>query len=86
VEAKYLNYVVVTAEGRSLSRMLGAETDSSLTLLAAEGRRESILRSDIEELHSTSQSLMPDGLEKDLTPQDLFDLIAFIRGNSPSDK
>ena len=29
----------------------------------------------------SGQSLMPEGLEKDLTPQDLADLIAYLRGD-----
>jgi putative heme-binding domain-containing protein len=83
VEAKYVSYIVITAQGRSLSGILSAETGSSIALLAAEGRTESILRSDIDELQSTGKSLMPDGLEKELTPQDMSDLIAFIRRIEP---
>jgi hypothetical protein len=37
-----------------------------------------LLRSEIESLESTGRSLMPEGLEKDLSRQDLADLIAFL--------
>ena len=80
VEAKYLNFVVATTSGRSVIGMLSTETGSSITLLAAEGKTESVLRSDIEELRSTGKSLMPDGVEKDLTHQDLADVIEYVRG------
>lgn len=79
VEAKYLNFVVATTSGRSSIGMLSTETGSSLTLVAAEGKTESILRTDIEELRSTGKSLMPDGLEKDLSLQDLADVIEYVR-------
>lgn len=79
VEAKYLNFVVVTNSGRSVIGMLSTETGSSLTLLAAEGKTEAVLRNEIEELRSTGKSLMPDGLEKDLSPQDLANLIEYVR-------
>lgn len=79
VEGKYLNYIAVTTAGRSLTGILTTETASSITLLATEGKSESILRNEIEELRSTSKSLMPDGLEKDLTPQDFSDLIEYVR-------
>ena len=79
VEGKYLNYVAVTTAGRSLTGILATETGSSITLLAAEGKSESVLRDEIEELRSTSKSLMPDGLEKDLSQQDIADLIEFVR-------
>ena len=49
-------------------------------LLAAEGKSESVLRTDIEELRSTGKSLMPDGVEKDLTHQDLAHVIEYVKG------
>ena len=80
VETKYLNFVVATTSGRSVIGLLSTETGSSITLLAAEGKTESVLRTDIEELRSTGKSLMPDGVEKDLTHQDLADVIEYVRG------
>ena len=79
VEAKYLNFVVATTSGRSVIGLLTTETGSNITVLAAEGKSESILRTDIEELRSTGKSLMPDGVEKDLTHQDLADVIEYVR-------
>ena len=37
-----------------------------------------LLRSQIEEMAASGQSLMPEGVEKDLKPGDLADLIAFL--------
>ncbi|MGV3609207.1 MAG: PVC-type heme-binding CxxCH protein [Planctomycetaceae bacterium] len=84
VDSKYLSYITVTVDGRSLSGILATETGVSVTLLAADGKRYDILRSDIETLQSTGKSLMPDGLEKDLSPQDLADLIAFVAQAKPA--
>ena len=42
-----------------------------------------LLRSEIEELQSTSKSLMPEGLEKDLKPADAAALVSYIRRNVP---
>ncbi len=79
VETKYLNFVVATTSGRSIIGLLSTETGSSITVLGAEAKSEAILRSDIEELRSTGKSLMPDGVEKDFTHQDLADVIQFVR-------
>ncbi|MCA9140712.1 MAG: c-type cytochrome, partial [Planctomycetales bacterium] len=79
VDAKYLNYTVVTIDGRVLSGTLEAETGSSVTLLAAEEKRYTVLRRDIEQLRASNQSLMPEGLEEGSTPQDVADLIEFVR-------
>ncbi|MFM7163860.1 MAG: PVC-type heme-binding CxxCH protein [Planctomycetaceae bacterium] len=80
VEAKYLNFVAVTESGRSAAGMLTTETATGLTFMAAEGRTETLLRAEIEELRSTGKSLMPEGLEKELSQQDLADVIEFVRG------
>jgi hypothetical protein len=40
---------------------------------------ETILRSDIEELSSTGKSLMPEGLEKEISPQEMAHLVAFLQ-------
>jgi len=38
-----------------------------------------VARSQIEEVRSTGQSLMPEGLEQGLQPKDFADLIAFVK-------
>jgi hypothetical protein len=45
-----------------------------------------IARSDLDELASTGKSLMPEGLEKDITVGDMADLLAFLRQQAPSAK
>jgi putative heme-binding domain-containing protein len=58
--------------------MLAAETAGSVTLRRAEGAEDTVLRSDIDELQSTGQSVMPEGLEKQLDRQSMADLIAYL--------
>lgn len=79
VDSRYLSYAVVLLDGSTLSGILAEESGGSITLAMQEGRRQSILRRDIDVLKSTGKSLMPDGLEKDLTPQNLADLLAYMR-------
>ena len=52
-----------------------------LKLRRAEGIEETLLRSEIDELRSTGQSLMPEGLEQTINLQEMADLIAFLRRN-----
>ena len=40
--------------------------------------RDTLLRVDVEALKSSGQSLMPEGLEKDIDPQAMADLIAYL--------
>ena len=64
------------------STLLTAETATSITLRGQDGKEHTILRSDLDELASTAKSLMPEGLEGDLSRQDLADVIAFVRAAS----
>jgi putative membrane-bound dehydrogenase-like protein len=86
VEAKFVDYLAVTQDGRQHRGMLAAETSTSLTLVAQEGKQETILRSDLEELNSTGKSLMPEGLEKEVPPQAMADVLAYLGGFRPPSK
>ncbi|MEO8428063.1 MAG: c-type cytochrome, partial [Verrucomicrobiota bacterium] len=81
LEAKYVNYSAATKDGREVSGVIAAETPNSVTIKNAGGVEEVILRPDIKELKSSGVSLMPEGFENGLTPQDMADLIAYIRSN-----
>ena len=50
-----------------------------MTLRRAEKQEETILRSQIDDIRSTTKSLMPDGLEQQLSRQDVADVIAHLR-------
>ena len=79
VDANYFNYSVLTADGRTFSGKLETETATSITLLAAEGKRTTVLRDNIEMLKASRKSLMPDGLEQNLELQDVADLVQYVQ-------
>ena len=72
-------YTVITLQGKVLTGIIASETATSITLKRAEGKQDVVLRSNIDELISSGVSLMPVGLEKELSKQDLADVIAFIK-------
>ncbi len=75
----YQNYTVVTEDGRIFTGVLAAETATSITLRKEEGVEEMILRKDIDEMEASPLSMMPEELEKEVSPQDVADLIAYLR-------
>ncbi len=81
VEAKFLDYLAITTSGLSYTGLLANETGNSVTLMGQEGKQQTILRSELEALQATGKSLMPEGLEKDLSQQDLANVIAYLRGS-----
>ncbi len=83
VETRYFSYTIQTNDGRAFSGMLTSETGNSVTLVGADGKETVLLRADIDELASSNKSFMPEGLEKDLSPQDVADVIAFVQRSAP---
>lgn len=77
-EAKYTNFIAALDDGRVLSGMIAAETANAVTLRRQEGKEDVLLRRDIDELTSSGQSLMTEGLETELSQQDMADLIEFL--------
>ena len=83
VEAKFTNYVIETKSGETLTGIIAAETGNSVTLLSADAKSHVVLRTDMQSLRSTGTSLMPESLETGLQPQDMADLIAYVRAAIP---
>ncbi len=79
IDNNYLGYTVRQLDGTVLTGILAAETATSITLRQQGGKEAVIPRSEIDELRSSGQSLMPEGLERQIPPQDMADLLAFIK-------
>jgi putative membrane-bound dehydrogenase-like protein len=75
----YVNFLLVTKQGKVLSGLLVEETATSLKLKRADAAEETILRSEVDELRASGRSLMPEGLEQVLGVQGLADILAFLR-------
>jgi putative membrane-bound dehydrogenase-like protein len=86
IESKFISYTAVTNDGLTHTGMLAAESGNSLTLRSQESKEQVLLRSDVEALESSGKSLMPEGFEKDLSPSDLADIIAYVRQNGARPK
>jgi putative heme-binding domain-containing protein len=79
VNPQYLNYALLTTDGRQLTGLISAETATSVTLKRADNATDTVLRIDIEQLKSSGMSLMPEGLEKQIDPAAMADLLEFLR-------
>ncbi len=86
VDGRYLNYAAATADGRVFTGLIASETGNAITLKRQDDQVDVVLRADLEELKDTGSSLMPEGLERDMTPADLADLVAYLgASNRPKD-
>jgi putative membrane-bound dehydrogenase-like protein len=79
VDPIYTAYTVTLKDDREFTGILASETPNSITLRLPGGAEEVIQRSDVQEVRGSGRSLMPEGFETGLKPQDLADLIAYIQ-------
>lgn len=77
----YEPVTAATADGRVLNGIVERDTPSELVLRINADQVERIPRDTIEELRPGSVSIMPAGLDQQLTPQELADLIAFLKAS-----
>ncbi len=87
VAPSYRSLAVTLSDGRVLSGLLlpdesdGTET---LTIADSQGEKHIIRRADIAEQTSQSTSTMPEGLEKQVSPAEFVDLVAFLGSQKES--
>ena len=79
VEPRFTAYNVVTTEGLVFNGLIKSETSDSIVLALAEGKEKAISRDDIDELSPSQLSLMPEGVEKVITVQQMADLLEFLK-------
>lgn len=78
IGASYQARTVRTADGRIVTGLLVEDSDQRVVLKLQGGKLETIARADVDALKVSELSLMPEGLEKQLQPQEIADLFAFI--------
>jgi putative heme-binding domain-containing protein len=70
---------VATSDGKVWNGLLRGETADVLVLATGVNQEARIARRDIEEIRPSNISIMPAGLDQQLTPQELADLVAFLK-------
>ncbi len=79
VDPKYSSYSVLLQDGRVFAGIIAEEASSQIVIAEAGGKKHTIARSDIDQLRSTGVSLMPTGLEQQITPEQMNQLISFLK-------
>lgn len=70
---------VTTADGRALNGILKKDAPDEIVLVAAADKEERIARADIETISPSTVSVMPAGLDQQLSLQELADVVAFLK-------
>lgn len=82
--ARYHEVVsVATKSGKVVSGLLMKETVDSMFLSSAEGVVKPVAFQDIESARYSNVSLMPEGMDKLLNPEEIADLVAYLKDSKP---
>ena len=78
IDANFVSYTALTQAGLAHQGIITAETDGGIVILTADGATITMLRSELESL-TGGKSLMPEGLEQQITVEQMADLFAFLK-------
>ena len=84
VEPRFTSYSVVKEDGTVFNGLIISETSEAVVFQMPEGKQQTIGRAEIEEIRAGNVSLMPEGVEKEVSVQEMADLLEFLRGRPVS--
>ncbi len=79
IDPRFLSYTVLTEDDRVLTGVVRDETANQITLLESGGKQHTLSRDSVVQITSSGRSLMPTGLEEQISPDRMADLIAYLR-------
>ncbi len=78
IGAGYTATTVVTTRGQTIAGLVAEDSPERIVLKTQGGKIETIPRGDIEQVLHSKLSYMPEDLEKQLQPQEIADLFAYL--------
>jgi putative heme-binding domain-containing protein len=81
----YQATTVTTTKGRALTGLLVEDSPQRVVLKVQGGQLETVPRSQVDEVTVSPVSLMPEGIESQLTRREIADLFAFLTLDRPPD-
>jgi putative heme-binding domain-containing protein len=81
IDAKFQTHLCETIDGQSIVGLLVSRDEKQVVIVDAQGKRHAIQAEDVELLAPQNISLMPELLVRDLTAQDVADLVEWIKSD-----
>ncbi len=80
INPDHVAYTVTLHDGRTFTGVLRPDAANQLRVIDTAAKETLLATADIEELRPAKTSIMPEGIDKKLSPDDLRDLLAFLTG------
>lgn len=75
----YEEYIVETVDGQTVTGIMVEDSTTSVTLRRKEGHQDTVLRSNIARMRANTVSAMPEGMEREISPQQMSDLLEYLQ-------
>jgi putative membrane-bound dehydrogenase-like protein len=79
IDSSFVQYQILTVDGRVLDGLLIDETADSVTLQQKGGERITIAREEMDQIKSPGVSLMPEGFERSLDQKAMSHLLSYLK-------
>ena len=79
IAQNYESYGIETRSGGIVEGVIGPQTPNTITLRHEDGKQDVIQRADIKNIHVTNLSAMPDDLDKQVSIDQMADLLKFLK-------
>jgi putative heme-binding domain-containing protein len=86
INPDYVPYKLLLHDGRALTGLVRAEDGDRFRVTDNQAKEHIVHTSEIDQLVAERVSIMPDGVEKQLSPGDLKDLMAFLLAPAPPEE
>ena len=78
IAQEYRTHLLETSDGKALSGIIVSKTENEIVLRDAQDKEMRAAVADIEQMSPQPLSMMPEGLLRDLTPQQAADLVEYL--------
>ena len=79
IAAGFEEYVIETTDGRTITGILAEDSATSVTLRRKERHQDTVLRSNIARMRTSTVSAMPEGHEREINSQQMSDLLEYLQ-------
>ncbi|MFK8111842.1 MAG: PVC-type heme-binding CxxCH protein [Rubripirellula sp.] len=79
IDSSFIQYNVLTLDGRIVDGLLIDETSEAITLQQKGGKRIAVAREEIDTLQAPGVSLMPEGFEQAIKPEAMSHLLSYLK-------
>jgi putative membrane-bound dehydrogenase-like protein len=79
IAQNYESYVIETKSGALIEGVMGPQTAAAITIRHEEGKEDTVRREDIKDMHVTNLSAMPEDLDKQVSVEQMADLLRFLK-------